>query len=112
MAQSQKEIKQLEIKTGVLKRLIRERSSYEEEVVTEMARFDRMKSSGKEEADLRLQTEVIRETEAMVPDTQRRLTAAYDDMKKYLDKTQYLSESKPYRSAQEMLGEASKVLDK
>ena len=112
MADNQKVIKQLEIKTGVVKRLIRERSSYEEEVVIEKDRLSRMKSSGKEEADLRLQSEVIRETEAMVPDTHRRLTIAYDDLKKYLDKSSNLSETKAYIAAQEMLSEASKALNK
>ncbi|KAJ4445241.1 hypothetical protein ANN_07042 [Periplaneta americana] len=64
-------IKALRIKTGIVKRLAKEKVMYEKEI----------EDQGKDEHDIRKQEEVLQESIMMVPDCQRRLVKAYDELK-------------------------------
>lgn len=65
-------LRQLSIKTGVVKRLTKERTVYEKEVQTERKRLDKFKSEGADEHVLKKQEEVIQECLMMLPDAVRR----------------------------------------
>lgn len=65
-------IRQLVIKTGVVKRLAKEKSVYEKEVLTEKARIEKFRGEGADDHVLRKQEEVIAECEMMIPDSKRR----------------------------------------
>lgn len=74
-------IKQLKIKTGVVKRLAKEKTVYEREAEQQKARIEKYKADGKDEYEVRKQEEVLQESLMMVPDCQRRLVKAYDELK-------------------------------
>lgn len=65
-------IRQITIKTGVVKRLAKEKTVYEKEAITEKNRFDRFKSEGADSHKLSKQEEVIQECLMIIPDCQRR----------------------------------------
>lgn len=65
-------IRQLVIKTGVVKRLTKEKSVYEKELITEKARLEKFRKEGADDHVLRKQEEVIQECAMMIPDSLRR----------------------------------------
>jgi len=65
-------IRQLVIKSGVVRRLTREKYCYAKEVVTEQARLEKLRGDGADDHVLRKQEEVIQECIMMVPDSKRR----------------------------------------
>lgn len=65
-------IRQLVIKTGVVKRLAKEKTVYEKEEKTEKARLEKFKTEGADDHVLRKQDEVIQECQMMIPDSKRR----------------------------------------
>lgn len=65
-------LRQLTIKTGVVKRLTKEKTVCEKEVVIEQNRLERFKGQGADEHVLKKQEEVISECLMMLPDTLRR----------------------------------------
>lgn len=65
-------IRQIFIKSGVVKRYAKEKQSYEKEAEREKSRLEKFKSENRDEHDLRKQQEVIQENLMMVPDCQRK----------------------------------------
>ncbi|XP_068156907.1 tubulin-specific chaperone A [Drosophila tropicalis] len=103
-------IRQLVIKTGVVKRLSKEKTVYEKEVNTEKARLDKFKTDGADDHVLRKQQEVIEECEMMLPDSKRRLQKEFEVLQKYLEDEQDLKETDAYLKANEVLNDAKSVL--
>jgi tubulin-specific chaperone A len=66
--------------------------------------------SGKDEHNIRKQEEVLQETLLMVPDCQRRLSKAFNELKILLETEAALSESEEYISAKKILEEAESEL--
>lgn len=64
--------KQLTIKTGVVKRLTKEKTVYEREVEAQKSRIERLRGEGSDEHVLRKENEVLDECIMMIPDCQRR----------------------------------------
>ncbi|EDV92757.1 tubulin-specific chaperone A [Drosophila grimshawi] len=104
-------IRQLVIKTGVVKRLSKEKTVYEREVNTEMARLEKLKNDSSDEHVLRKQQEVIQECEMMIPDSKRRLQKEFEVLQKYLQDELDLKETDAYIKASEVLAEAKTVLE-
>ncbi|KAH8408000.1 hypothetical protein KR222_009992 [Zaprionus bogoriensis] len=104
-------IRQLVIKTGVVKRLAKEKTVYEKEVSTELARLQKFKGDGADEHVLRKQEEVIQECQMMIPDSKRRLQKESELLQKYLDDEQDLKETEAYGKAFEVLSDAKSVLE-
>ncbi|CAG2182114.1 unnamed protein product, partial [Oppiella nova] len=73
-------LNQIRIKTGVLKRVAKEKTIYEREVETERKRLEDMRSQLKDEYELRKQEEVINECLIMVPDAITRIQQAFNDL--------------------------------
>lgn len=103
-------LKQIKIKTGVLKRVGKEKLSYKKEADQNKARLEKMREEGKDEHDLKLMREVLKETMMMIPDCQRRLLVAHGDMTSVLETEKDLSESEEYIAAREQMKEADEQL--
>ncbi|KAL9986439.1 hypothetical protein ACROYT_G000590 [Oculina patagonica] len=96
--------RQLKIKTGVVKRLAKEKQMYEKEVVDQGAKVEKMKAENKDEYDIRKQIEVLDESKIMIPDCKRRLKTAYDDLTKLVaDTTEEFGETEEHKNAKEIL---------
>lgn len=65
-------IRQIKIKTGVVKRIAKEKVVYEKEAEQQKARVQKIKDEGQDEHNIRKQEEVLQESLMMVPDCQRR----------------------------------------
>jgi tubulin-specific chaperone A len=105
-------IRTIKIKSGVVKRLAKEKVVYEREVEVQKVRIEKLKAQGKDEYELKKQDEVLKECLMMVPDCQRRLSVAYDDLKNILDTEKDLENSADYITAQKILDEAKLQLPK
>ena len=66
--------------------------------------------AGKDEHDIRKQEEVLLESLMMVPDCQRRLLKAYQDLKSILETESELKELEEYKAAEKVLEEAAPQL--
>lgn len=65
-------IRMIKIKTGVLKRLTKEKTVYEREIDQQKQRIEKLRSEGKDEHVLRKEEEILQEAQMMVPDSHRR----------------------------------------
>lgn len=99
-------IKTIKIKTGVVKRLTKEKVMYEKEAQQQKDRVEKFKNEGKDEYEVRKQEEVLQECLMMVPDCQRRLLAAYEDLNGILNSELDLQESGDYITSKAVLEEA------
>ncbi|KAI9032830.1 tubulin binding cofactor A [Phycomyces nitens] len=73
-------LRELKIKTNVLKRIYRENIGYGQEEQQQLKRIDKLIADGADEADVRKQKEVLEDTLQMIPDVQKRLAKAYADL--------------------------------
>ncbi|XP_039966414.1 tubulin-specific chaperone A [Bactrocera neohumeralis] len=105
-------LRQLTIKTGVVKRLTKEKTVCEKEVVTEQNRLERFKGEGADEHVLKKQEEVIAECLMMLPDTLRRLRKELETLEKFLSEEEELKEAKEYETAIQVVNDAKEVLAK
>ncbi|KAF8412851.1 hypothetical protein HHK36_000823 [Tetracentron sinense] len=74
-------LRNLKIKTGTCKRIIKELHSYEKEVEREAAKTADMKEKGADPYDLKQQENVLAESRMMIPDCNKRLEASLADLK-------------------------------
>lgn len=65
-------IRMIKIKTGVLKRLTKEKTIYEREIGEQKQRIEKLRGEGKDEHVLRKEEEILQESQMMVPDSHRR----------------------------------------
>lgn len=105
-------IRTIKIKTGVVRRLAKEKTVYECEAEQQKVRIQKFKDEGKDDHDIRKQEEVLTECLMMVPDCQRRLAAAYEELNKILESEQDLKETADYLAALSVLEEAKLQLPK
>ncbi|KYM93433.1 PREDICTED: tubulin-specific chaperone A [Cyphomyrmex costatus] len=105
-------IRTLKIKTGVVKRLAKEKVTYEKEAAQQRERIQKLKEQDKDGYDIKKQEEVLQESLMMVPDCQRRLVKAFEELKKILDTEQDLKEVEDYIEAEKVLQEAEEQLPK
>ncbi|GBP18692.1 Tubulin-specific chaperone A [Eumeta japonica] len=103
-------IRQIKIKTGVVKRLAKEKTVYEKEAEQQKNRIEKLKDEGQDEHIVRKQEEVLQESLMMVPDCQRRLVKAYMDLQSTLESEKELNEHEDYIAAQQVLKDAESQL--
>ncbi|KAI5651647.1 tubulin binding cofactor A domain-containing protein [Phthorimaea operculella] len=103
-------IRQIKIKTGVVKRIAKEKVVYEKEAEQQKNRVQKLKEQGDDEHNIRKQEEVLQESLMMVPDCQRRLVKAFDDLKSILETEKDLQENEDYIAAQTVLKDAAAQL--
>ncbi|KAI9315887.1 tubulin binding cofactor A [Dichotomocladium elegans] len=73
-------VRELKIKTNVVKRIAKEGVAYEKEAEAQQKRIDKLIADNADEADVRKQKEVLDETLMMIPDVKKRLAAAIKDL--------------------------------
>ncbi|XP_066246068.1 tubulin-specific chaperone A [Euwallacea similis] len=98
-------LKTLKIKTSVVKRLAKEKTVYEKEAEQQKNRIEKCKTEGRDEYYIRKQEEVLQECLMMVPDCQRRLFKAYEELKGILESEQDLKVTEEYLAAEKVLEE-------
>ncbi|XP_053612078.1 tubulin-specific chaperone A [Plodia interpunctella] len=103
-------IRQIKIKTGVVKRIAKEKVVYEKEAELQKNRIQKLKDEGQDEHNIRKQEEVLQESLMMVPDCQRRLVKAFADLKNTLETEQDLKEHEDYLAAEQVLQDATPQL--
>lgn len=105
-------LRQLTIKTGVVKRLSKEKTVYEKEVDSQRNRVDKLKAAGADDHDIRKQEEVLSECMMMVPDCQRRLAKAFEELSEMIKSEEELKETDQYIAAAAVLEDAKVNLPK
>lgn len=65
-------IRTIKIKTGVLRRLTKEKAVYEREIDQQKKRMEKLRGEGKDEHVMRKEEEILQEAQMMVPDSHRR----------------------------------------
>ncbi|XP_008552838.1 tubulin-specific chaperone A [Microplitis demolitor] len=105
-------LRTLKIKTGVVKRLAKEKQTYEKELIQQQERVEKFKQEGKDQHDIKKQEEVLQESLMMVPDCQRRLMKAHEELKSILESEQDLKETEIYIEAEKVVAEAEEQLPK
>ncbi|KAJ2726352.1 hypothetical protein GGI07_000666 [Coemansia sp. Benny D115] len=72
--------RQLTIKTGALRRLLKDRQGYIDEIPRQQAHIKSMRDENKHDADIRKQNEVLEETVNMVPHIEAHITKYVQDL--------------------------------
>ncbi|ORY31442.1 tubulin binding cofactor A [Naematelia encephala] len=101
-------LRQLTIKTGVVKRLYKEEGSYIAEVKEAEERLNRLKAAGADGADIRNAERVVKDTEQMVPRTRKSLQEALqalEDLVAGLASEAEVTGSKEYETAVAVVNE-------
>ncbi|XP_037594155.1 tubulin-specific chaperone A-like [Cebus imitator] len=83
-------MRQIKIKTGVVKQLVKEKVMYEKEAKQEEEKIEKMR-------DIKMQVDILQESRMMIPDCQRRLEAAYLDLQQILENEKDLEEAEEYK---------------
>ncbi|XP_054160087.1 tubulin-specific chaperone A-like [Oppia nitens] len=103
-------LNQMRIKTGILKRVTKEKTVYEKEVDNERKRLETMKSQNKDDYEIRKQEEVINESLMMLPDTMTRIQQAFNDLNNIIQETQTeLSETTEFQTAKTLVQEVQQL---
>ncbi|KAK1306835.1 Tubulin-specific chaperone A [Acorus calamus] len=97
-------MRNLKIKTGTCKRILKELHSYEKEVEKEAKKTTDMKERGADPYDLKQQENVLAESRMMIPDCRKRLESSLDDLKGTL------AELKEANEQGSELGEAESII--
>ncbi|KAL1931732.1 hypothetical protein VTP01DRAFT_9875 [Rhizomucor pusillus] len=88
-------LRELKIKTNVVKRYIacdsiyKEHIAYGKEAEQQQKRIDKLIAENADEADVRKQKEVLDETLQMIPDVKKRLAAAYKELQDKVENPEY-----------------------
>ncbi|XP_060936199.1 tubulin-specific chaperone A [Limanda limanda] len=96
-------IRQIKIKTGIVKRLAKEEISYITEAKQQEEKVARLKAEAGDEYVIKKQIEVLQEARMMVPDCHRRLSIAHEDLTNLLEAEVDLAESEEFKDARKML---------
>nr|KAF6491195.1 tubulin folding cofactor A [Molossus molossus] len=96
-------VRQIKIKTGVVKRLAKEKMMYEKEAKQQEEKIEKMKAEDGENYAIKKQAEILQESRMMIPDCQRRLEAAYTDLLQILESEKELEEAEEYKEARLVL---------
>ncbi|VDD87078.1 unnamed protein product [Enterobius vermicularis] len=76
-------LKEVNIKTGIVKRLVKELACYKKEAEKEESKLKSMKADPKaDEYLVKKQAEVLQDTRQMIPNCTQRVVKALEDLKK------------------------------
>ncbi|XP_046910579.1 tubulin binding cofactor A [Dermatophagoides farinae] len=104
---SDPKINQIRIRTGVLKRCVKERQAYEQELTRETERLNTMREQQRDVYEINKQQEIINETAMLLPDCQKRITAAYHDLQQLVEGVGDYAENEIYSAAKALLQETN-----
>jgi len=107
MAEDLKPIKkQLVIKSGVVKRLVKEVTSYRKEKEENTRKLEKLKAEGADGADIRNAESILKESDKMLPDAEKRLAGSVSDLRDLVNHAKTIPELKEdgdYAKAHEAL---------
>ncbi|CAG7831949.1 unnamed protein product [Allacma fusca] len=96
-----------------LRRYTKEKQSYEKEAADQLKKIEKYQNEGKDELFMRQQTECLKESQLMVPEVQRRLQTAFEELKGIVSEGESnLGETEEYKSAVQILSDAEPHLPK
>ncbi|OQV25792.1 putative Tubulin-specific chaperone A [Hypsibius exemplaris] len=98
-------LRNLKVKTGVVRRLYKEKISYEKELEKERGKLTGMRQKGEDEYRVKKQEEVVQECLMMIPNCKIRLSNAWTDLKTSIDAEPGFSNTDEYREATKVLNE-------
>lgn len=104
----------IKIKTGVLKRSIKDYTYYREEAKKLEERVDKLKEEGADEADVQKQTQVMQESVDMLPSWKTKIESALEDLKSIIEEhqeTEEFKESEEGKTAEATIAEAAAFLE-
>lgn len=96
-------IRQIKIKTGVVRRLTKEKVMYITEAKQQEEKIERLKAEQTDEYVVKKQMEVLQESKMMIPDCHRRLAMAHAELLQLLDAEEDLAEAEEYKEARSIL---------
>ncbi|CAL8320217.1 unnamed protein product [Lota lota] len=96
-------IRQVKIKTGVVRRLAKEEVMYISEAKQQEEKIERLKAEDEDIYVIRKQVEVLQEAKMMVPDCHRRLAKAHADLLQLMETVEDLAESEECKEARSIL---------
>ncbi|KAM6902421.1 tubulin-specific chaperone A [Xenentodon cancila] len=96
-------IRQIKIKTGIVKRLAKEEISYITEAKCQEEKIERLKAESGDDYVIKKQMEVLQESRMMIPDCHRRLAVAHADLLQLLETEEDLAEAEEYKEARSVL---------
>ncbi|XP_067335368.1 tubulin-specific chaperone A-like isoform X1 [Channa argus] len=111
-------IRQIKIKTGIVKRLVKEEFAYKTEAKQQEEKVQRLKAEAGDDYVIRKQMEVLQESRMMIPDCHRRLAVAHADLSQLLyvvclqlfvslqETEEELADSEEYKEARNVLDSA------
>lgn len=106
-------LKNLKIKTGIGRRILKELYSYTKEVDRETAKVNLMRESNADAHDLKQQENVLAESKMMIPDVKKRLETALSNLQSAIAealKDEANAEAEELKAAQELIDEAEPLL--
>lgn len=86
-------MRQLKIRTGSVKRIHKDLTSYVQEAADQQAKIDKLVASGADEFVIKKQREVLEETRVMVSDSRERLQEARSDLQQFVESLGHLGNS-------------------
>ncbi|XP_028319165.1 tubulin-specific chaperone A [Gouania willdenowi] len=95
--------RQIQIKTGIVKRLVKEENSYIKEVKEQEEKIKHLKAEAGDEYFIKKQMEVLQESKMMIRDSHRRLAVAHADLQQFLDDWDGLETQNEYVEARNVL---------
>ncbi|XP_065716774.1 tubulin-specific chaperone A [Patagioenas fasciata] len=96
-------LRQIKIKTGVVRRLAKEKVMYEKEAKQQEEKIEKMKAEACDDYGIKKQIEILQESRMMIPDCQRRLEIAHADLSQLLENEKELEEAEEYKEARSIL---------
>ncbi|XP_029921923.1 tubulin-specific chaperone A [Myripristis murdjan] len=96
-------IRQITIKTGVVRRLAKEEIAYITEAKQQEEKVERLKAEAGDEYVIKKQMEVLQESRMMIRDCHLRLARAHADLLQILETEEDLAESEQYKEARNIL---------
>lgn len=103
-------LKDLKVKTNVVKRLRRELEAYRKEEEEENWKLEQLRNSEADTSDIKYQESVVSESSMMVPDTEKRLRDAEDELASLLksnEENEGVNSSEVYSNAKEALNKGA-----
>ncbi|TNM92170.1 tubulin-specific chaperone A [Takifugu flavidus] len=107
---AEQRLRQIKIKTGIVKRLAKEESTYKTEAKEQEEKIERMKAEAGDEYVIKKQMEVLQESKMMIHDSHRRLVTAHSALVQILETEEDLNESEEYKEAKNILDSLKSVM--
>lgn len=108
-----KKVREVKIKSGVVKRLAKEKVSYEQESEKLSQKIDKMKAVDPDDYNIKKQDELLEESKKMIPDCERRLISAWDELAKIMEaEKDHLKDTEEYKAAEVILNDTKSAAKK